>query len=440
MVKDYYLKKQYDSGKSRNLNEGRNFCSKNRPCGKAASGERVSRSSGNLPKRQLACALGLLLLMNTALLQGCGSSGAAMPGTETGTVSGSVGAAAHASVAGSSAVSDAAVRSVEIYNRTGKIQREEFYNGTSADSGPDYTVEYSYNDAGLITSIKKTGSELGSNAPLETWLYSGNNCTQHVLYDENGSTKKALYWTYDKTGQLTKERIVTMLSSATGYGYSGKTEEITEYGEDGLAVLRTCTSPGEWTKDEYGYDSQGRLITDNYYCSSDGESWNFFETTSYFYDESGKLIRETEKEGTGTVFRVRVYEYNDAGSIVSDAVYSSEDLNGDSCLSRTEYEYNGAEQCTSEISYTGNRSVQIYYEYDAQGRCTCISETEYINGTKRGTTVTKTEYDSRSNPTGETVTEANGAVTENFRCEYEYYDDGKIKKKTNFAVPGEASV
>lgn len=373
--------------------------------------------------------MAVTLLSCAILLSGCASGTSSAPGNSSGSTTGG---GSNSSVGIQEKSGGSGILSVETYNRTGKIQKEEFYaSGTSEKV--DYTVEYSYDDAGHLTEVKRTGGELGTNRPLETYLYSGNNCTQHVTYDSSGSTQKAEYRNYDKNGQLTKERVVTMLSSSTGTGYVGKSEDITEYDENGLAVLHTLTAPGEWSKNEYGYDPSGKLITDNYYVSSDGETWVFFQTTSYTYDDSGNLTRESQKEGTGTVFHVRIYEYDSTGNLLRDAVYSADDLAEEHCLSMTSYEYNSDGLCTFRSETEGTSSVQTFYEYDAGGNCTCVSETSYTGGTRIGTTVTKTEYDSRSNPVRETVTEPDGTVMVNYSCSYEYYEDGKIKKKSNYA-------
>ena len=95
------------------------------------------------------------------------------------------------------------VASVEIYNRTGKIQKEEFYADPSHPETVSYTVEYSYTDSGRLSSVERKGGGLGENRPIETYFYSGENCTRKILYDENGGTKSVTYWTYDRKNKLT---------------------------------------------------------------------------------------------------------------------------------------------------------------------------------------------------------------------------------------------
>jgi len=324
------------------------------------------------------------------------------------------------------------VSSVEIYNRTGKIQREDLYAVSGAENKIRYSVEYSYDDSGRLTEVKQTGGELGSNRPVETYLYSGDHCTQHVVYDENGSTQKAIYWKYDKDGNLLTERVVTMLPTASGTGYNGKSEEITEYDGKGLAKQKTYAAGGSYSRNEYGYDAEGRRITDNSYYSTDGENYLFLETKAWEYDENGNILRELKKDSSGQPVYSRVFTYDPESHLLSDTVYSSGIPEDDNISTQCKYEYNQDGTCSFAVEFSGNRTIQTYYEYDGGGNCTCISETEYIDGIPQGTTVTRIEYDSRSNPVCEKETDPKGLEKTVFKCEYEYYDDGKIKRKTNY--------
>ena len=92
------------------------------------------------------------------------------------------------------------VASVEIYNRTGKIQKEEFFADPAHPDTVSYTVEYSYTDSGRLSSVERKGGGLGENRPIETYFYSGENCTRKILYDDNGGTKSVTYWTM--TGKI----------------------------------------------------------------------------------------------------------------------------------------------------------------------------------------------------------------------------------------------
>lgn len=340
--------------------------------------------------------------------------------------------AAAAPSASPSAQKDLSVSSVETYNRTGKIQKEEFYTvGDSGNAAVDYTVEYTYNDSGQLTAVNRKGGGLGSNAPVETCLYSGSNCTQRVVYDKNGSTEKIWYWSYDKNGVLTKERIVSVIPSANGK--AGKAEEITEYNEDGTASLYTYSAENDYSKDEYGYDSLGRLITDNYYHSSDGKTFRFFETRLYSYDESGNLVKTQKRDSGGTVYFVEVCEVDPEGNILKAAAYSSPDMKEEEQLYQHLYEYGENGKLSFEALYVDSDMTQTYYEYDAAGNCTGVSVQKYRDGKAVDSSVTETVYDAHSNPLKETVKSGSAEARVNFVCEYEYYDDGAVKKIINYA-------
>lgn len=315
------------------------------------------------------------------------------------------------------------VGSVEIYNRTGKIQREEF-------SG--YNIVYAYDDSGRLTSVKKDGGGIGSNAPVETYLYSGGVCTQRVIYDASGNTQQTYYWTYDKKGNMTKERVVSLIPSVSGHGYSGKSEENTLFSEDGLKESYTFTSGDEYTKNEYGYDGNGNLVTDNSYRSSDGKDFRFSGATTYWYDEAGKLLRESRSDVTGDVYYLRVYELDEAGRPVTDTAYSSADRSEENRIFQYRFEYDEDGRLSFKAYYCGDDTVQTFYEYDEKGNCVSVSEKKYSSGSSGKTTVTYTEYDEHSNAVRETVKDPDETERISFVCSYEYYEDGKIRKKTNY--------
>ena len=151
------------------------------------------------------------------------------------------------------------VASIEIYNRTGKIQKEEFYSDPLHPETVSYTVEYSYTDAGRLSSVDRKGGGLGENRPIETYFYTGENCTRRIQYDETGATKAITYWTYGKNNIVTQKKVVTMLLAENGYSYSGKTEEITDYNPDGTEKQTSLSMPGDYARDEYEYGETGLL-------------------------------------------------------------------------------------------------------------------------------------------------------------------------------------
>ena len=325
------------------------------------------------------------------------------------------------------------IASVEIYNRTGKIQREDYYRTDAGKSVLDYSIEYSYTDSGRISTIRKNGGTIGENKAIESYLYSGDNCTQRVIYDANGSTKTVYYWSYQKN-RLVSERVVNMIPSENGYSYSGREEILTEYNEDGTAKTKKRTAPEDYETDEYEYDEAGRLVTDRYSHSSDGETYRLFETRLYLYDGEGRLIRETDTDALGNTVYTKILEYNDAGNILSETEYSSGEIKDDNIQGRKVYEYTEGQMLNAMTEYAGNETIQTFYEYNSAGRNTVTTVQHISEGKPPERTVTTVEYDERQNPIRETVRDPDGTITVQFLCAYDYYNDGKIMNKTNYAV------
>lgn len=364
-------------------------------------------------KKKIQVALGTVLLV---CLTACGQAPAAPSGPKVETPA-------------PKETAQPKISSVEIYNKTGKIQREDFYTEQGQVS---HSVEYSYSDAGYLTEIKKTAGGLGSDKVMESRLYSGANCTQRIVYDANGSTQTVYYWTYDKKGNLTKARTVEMIPAANGYSYSGKAETITLYDGAGHAQQETYAAPGDYSRDEYEYDASGNLRKDSYFHSSDGKTFRLFDVILYEYDENGCLVSVQKSDSLGNVYETEVMEYSEEGLLRKDTLYSSAELTEENQILQYYYEYNDAGCCTFSAEYKGRDSKQIYYEYDASGNITVESEVRYSNGNPVESVITTRQYDTRSNLTRETVKRPDGVERLNLVCQYKYYSDGKIQTKTNF--------
>lgn len=324
------------------------------------------------------------------------------------------------------------ISSVEIYNRTGRIQREDFYD--EAGGEVRYTVEYAYTDSGKPSAIKRVGGGLGENRPIETYFYTGGNCTQRILYDANGSTQTVYYWTYDRKNVLQTEKIVSMLLSENGYSYSGKREELTTFNPDGTAKTTKVSLPGDFGINEYEYGEDGRLLTDRYSHSSDDKTYRLFEVRSYTYDSAGRLIRQVLTDGLGNVALTEEIEYDDADHPLRDTTWSSADLTEGNLTVQKLYAYDEQGRLTSLEEAAGGEKSYTFYEYNTAGKNTVTTVVNYQGETLTGRKVTVITYDGHLNPVEETVYLDGGKVITNYSCEYAYYDDGMIKTKTNFAV------
>lgn len=359
-----------------------------------------------------------LCILSLLIMTGCGNTGNQDPSMTT---------------ASPTAVPAPKISSIEAYNRTGKIQKEDFYRYNDGKAEISYSIEYSYNDAGRISTIRKNGGGLGENKAIEAYLYSGDNCTQRVLYDENGGTRTVYYWTYQKN-KLGSERIVSMIPAENGYSYSGKEETITNYNEDGTARDKKYSAPNNYETDEYEYDEAGNLLVDRYSHSSDGETFRLFETRTFVYDGENRLTKQTKTDALGNVISMEILEYNETGSIVSDTVYSSDEIKDDNILTRKVYEYADNGMLNSVTEYAGEGTTQTFYEYNTAGNITITTVLRSSVGRPPEKTVTTVEYDARQNPVSERIRHPDGTETVLFYCSYEYYEDGKILNKIKYVI------
>ena len=325
------------------------------------------------------------------------------------------------------------IASIEAYNRTGKIQREDFYSYSEGKAAVSYTIEYSYTDSGRLSTVRKNGGGIGANKAIESYLYDGDNCTQRIVYDENGGTSAVWYWTYRKN-ILVSERLVRMIPAENGYSYSGREEIVTEYNEDGTARSKNRSAPDDYETDEYTYDEAGNLVLDRYSHSSDGKTFRLFESTAYFYDPENRLTKQIKSDALENVISTEILEYNDKGDILSDTTYRSGEVKDDNISLRKVYEYTDNGMLNSVTEYAGEETTQTFYEYNAAGKTTVTTVQRSSEGRPPEKTVTIVEYDARQNPIRETLQNPDGSASVTFFCSYDYYDDGKIRNKMNYTV------
>ena len=139
-------------------------------------------------------------------------------------------------------------------------------------------------------------------------------------------------------------------------------------------------------------------------------------------------------DGLGSVTEMEEIEYNDAGLPLQDTAWSSEEKTDDALISRKFYSYNEAGSLLTLEESTDGEKIYIFYEYNDSGKNTITTVVRYREEELVDKTVTVITYDSRLNPVEETVYLNGGRVETAYSCEYDYYDDGKIRTKTNFAV------
>jgi len=232
--------------------------------------------------------------------------------------------------------------------------------------------------------------------------------------------------------------------------FSGWDELTDEYGHFDGKIYHT----------HYGYDSRRNLSSVVYPDSTITESWTYTnldkvethiekngQTTTYHYDEKGKLLSIDYPESIGESFtydeRGRLFTHTDRNETTRTFAY---DLNGYvSSVATPQTDAEGLKRTVNEVyandaigrirRYTDGTGVWTEYEYNGDGKVTKVTDMrgnfesfEYNNRkdlvayTDKLKNVTNYVYDHRHlllravNPLGEVVA-------------YKYRDDGKVKEK-----------
>lgn len=268
-------------------------------------------------------------------------------------------------------------------------------------STTDYTINYSYNRWGRLSSVSSSrGPSLSYTYTTPLYLDSVNLATArfrptnytraYAWYSngllqsrtEDGSSATALRYTYDDLMQLTN----VMQGTAT----------VESYDYDSAGVLNTMQddSGDDWTydtaggvmgqimgrssssgySDTYGYDSAGRLTTHDAVSSSGTSS------RQYYYDGLGRLRAVYQDGGY-----LEVFDYDALGNLVrradADPFTDSPnytDIYGD-------WEYDGTtvtENYTSFVSAQNGTRVWKMKEYDGHVAIT-LNDSGTVAGTRR---------------------------------------------------------
>jgi RHS repeat-associated protein len=270
-------------------------------------------------------------------------------------------------------------------------------------------------------------------------------------WDENGNVTT---YVYDEQARLTQVTTGTG-SDATGrtYTYDSQTKD-----NDGKVVTTADTvlsALGITTTTTMNGAGQTLSVTDS---NADAQSGTI--TTSYEYDSDGNQTKETLADGS-----YKIYTYNLKGLTQSVDCYNRDG----SAVSETAYTYDADDRLEKMTDYTwkdGTKTVlrSSIYEYDQFGRTTGYSEVEGVEApTQKETEETKITYtydvddtlcsveypakavqyvESGNRLTGINITyngdkwitgidavleTENGTVTAPIR-KYSYHNDGKVKE------------
>lgn len=212
-------------------------------------------------------------------------------------------------------------------------------------SEKEYTTEIatSYNKENTIESYTIT-------------IYSEDREIETRLFDKNGRLTYYMVDEYNEMDQKTKTSWYNPkkeLSSYYTYQYdeSGNLTEETSFTPDGI----------DMSIKRYRYDDQNRMV----YKANDvgsGMTQEVYYTSTYLYDEQGRLIRENIF-ATGAPYTYILYTYEGEKLIRQDEYYVGTDE--DPYCEGIEYSYDGEGrlQMRSKYDKSHNSTGYITYEY-----------------------------------------------------------------------------
>ncbi len=266
-------------------------------------------------------------------------------------------------------VSDSVTVAYYAYTNCGRISSSYFQISTS--SSMEYAKSYSYNKAGLLTSVINWHP---SHITISSYSYTyrpDGNIASETEYQSNFVDKNlTTYYNYDLLGRLISEQSAKG-SKVYSYDDAGNrtrviidgTSTVTYSYINGRLVSKTENTGGVMNTVSYAYDSNGNMISE-----TEG-----IETTSYAYDVWGNLVAagDTTYEYDYAGIRTskdsdRFYNINGVVAIekVGDTVYTS--LLGIERIRRNDtlYLYDAHGNVVNLINSSG---IEKVYDYDAYG-------------------------------------------------------------------------
>ena len=247
----------------------------------------------------------------------------------------------------------------------------------TAYNGTDYTTSYVYDDDNRVTSVTTNGT------------------TVEYTYDAYGRISR----------QVTKRGNSTILTET--YTYTG-----TDAATSGRVATHTMTYGDFTVTYEYTYDDNGNVT-----CIDNGR-----RPIEYTYDSANQLI----KENNGHLGYAWVWEYDDAGNILSKSTYYAGEESS-SVLDSTAYLYNDDDWGDLLTGYTEN-GTSYTVSSDTSGNPISDGKRTYswVHGRQLAAlTQNNTTWTYTYNSDGLRTSRTNGTIT------YEYvYSGDKLVQMT----------
>ena len=257
------------------------------------------------------------------------------------------------------------------YNRYGELEKE----GTPTSEG-ELTERYTYDLAGNVLTYRDKLGQLSSYQydVFDNLIKATNPKNLSTAYHYDGlfnvdkvtDAKGTDYrYTYNQIGQLISEELPykaqeTSVSNAE-YDPAGNLVRAInalgqkqDYGYDSRGRLLSVTQYAEGDKEIktlYGYDKAGRLLTVRKGVTNDGDKSS--QKLSYEYSGLGDLLKETDESGNSTYF-----EYDKEGQVIKQT-----DRNG----IVTNFTYDGLGRLIGKKNSKDGNENALSYEYDLLG-------------------------------------------------------------------------
>jgi YD repeat-containing protein len=325
------------------------------------------------------------------------------------------------------------------------------------------TVSYAYNVQGQLTSADVTNADGSTSNASYSYNADGSYSDTVVTTPADGSGSTTTVYGYDAQGHLLSDDITNPDGSTVNYAYNvqgqltsadvtnadGSTSDASyTYNTDGSYTDTVVTLPADRSSSTvtvYGYDAQGRLISDDI-STPDGS------TTSYAYNTQGQLTSADVTNADGSSSAAS-YSYNADGSY-SDTVVTTPAAGGPTTTvygydaqghlrsddianpdgSTVNYAYNVQGQLTSaDVTNADGSTSAASYSYNTDGSYTDTVVTTPADGSASTTTVYG--YDAQGHLLSDDITNPDGSTVN-----YAYNAQGQLTSADVTNTDGSSSV